>query len=372
MQETLNELKNKNNFRSLKRFKHENKFVIFNNQKLLNFASNDYLGIASDGILQNEFLNTHKNLALSSSSSRSLSGGYDEFFVFEEYLEKIYQKKALLFNSGYTLNYSCLSALATLKNILFIADKKVHASIIDGIKNANFKRYKHNDLNDLKNLLIKYHKDYEKIVILSEAMFSMDADFANIDGLIKLKKEFKNVMLYIDEAHSVGSLGEKGLGLCKNFSNDIDFIVLTFGKSIASVGAVILCNEISKDFFINKARGLIYSTALAPINVAFSHYVFKNLDKFDEKRRHLKNLSLYFNENLKKYNVIGISYIKMIIIGDNDKCDEISQNLLQKGFYVPSIKTPTVALKDTGLRLSLNASMDYNDIDNLIKALNEI
>ncbi|MBT0883230.1 pyridoxal phosphate-dependent aminotransferase family protein [Campylobacter sp. 2018MI13] len=366
MQNLLNELKKENNFRELKRFKNDGKFVIFNDKRLLNFASNDYLGIASSGELEREFLKNH--FALSSSASRSLGGGGDEYFLFEEYLSSLYKNEALLFSSGFLLNYSCLSALATLKNTLFLADKKVHASIIDGIKHSNFKRFKHNDINDLEKLL-QTNLNYEKIIIICESLYSMDADFAPLDKLLELKKKYKNIMLYVDEAHSIGSLGINGLGL--GHLKDIDFLVLTFGKSIASMGAAMICSKEAKDFFINKARGLIYSTALPPINVAYSHFVFSKLANFDKLREHLQNLSSYLNELLKD-KIKGVSYIKMIVLGDNEKANFYSAKLMQKGFFAPSIKTPTVAAKDTGIRLSINASMDFSDLDNFAKAFYEI
>lgn len=368
MLKILEKLKQDDNYRTLRCFKHNGKYILDKNKQLINLASNDYLGIAAQGTMQKFFLKQHKTINFSSSSSRSLSGGWEEFFIFEDYLSKLYSNKALIFNSGYALNLGIISALAKIDNVLFLVDHNIHASIIDGLilGKAKFFRYKHLDIQNLESKLQQNHDKYDKIIILTEALFSMDGDFSNIEKLIQLKKKFKNILLYVDEAHSIGSIGINGLGLCYKFKKDIDFIVLTFGKSIASIGAAVICNKNYKEYFINKARSLIYSTAIPPINVAFTQFIFENLPNFQTQRDKLVQISRLFDNNLKNNcKIVGESYIKMVVIGDNNKSTKLSQYLYEKGYYAPAIKHPTVAKNCCGIRFSLNALLTNNEIDNL-------
>lgn len=372
MQDILQKLKDENNYRFLRKLKHLDKYVLYDDQKLLNLAGNDYLNLANDKKLKQEFLANLKdeNLYFSSSSSRSLSGNFEIFEEFEEFLEKKFNKKILHFNSGYSLNTSCLQALGLLKNTLFLADRLVHASIIDGLRlsGAKFIRFKHNDIKHLQILVQKYHKEFENIIIISEALFSMDGDFAPIKEFVSLKKEYKNIKIYIDEAHSVGCFGDDGLGYVKSLGleKDIDFLVFTFGKAIASMGACIISDE--KDFFINKARAFIYSTAIAPINVAWTLYVFKNLHKFNEKRKKLSNIALNFKNLLsQKCEVLGDAYIISLLLKQNDLAYEFYKKLLKNGIFAPAIKEPTVPKNTARIRFSLHSDLNENDIKKIME-----
>lgn len=363
----LEKLQNENNYRSLKSLDYEGNFIIYKGKKLLNLCSNDYLSLNINQELKHKFLKNikDKDLYFSSASSRSLSGGFSIFEELESLLENFFKgKNALLFNSGFSLNYSCIQALATLKNTLFLADKFIHASMIDGLKGANFFRFRHNDMQNLSLLLEKHHKNYERIIILSEALFSMDGDFAHIKQLVEFKKTYKNILLYIDEAHSVGCFDESGLGIVKSLGleKDIDFLVLTFGKALASYGACMLCSRKAKDFFINKARALIYSTALAPINVAFTKFIFERLKTFDKERKALKNISSFFKNLLKDYNIMGDAYIVSLLIGSNEKASFLANKLLENGFFAPAIKEPTVPKNTARIRFSLNANLKKDEL----------
>lgn len=370
MQTILQKLKDENNYRFLRKLKHIDKFVIFDDKKLLNLAGNDYLNLANDKNLKQEFLTNLKEFEFCSSSSRSLSGNYEIYEEFESFLENKFDRKVLHFNSGYSLNTSCLQALGLLKNTLFLADKFVHASIIDGLRlsETKFLRFKHNDINHLKNLLQKYYKDYENIIIISEALFSMDGDFAPIKEFVNLKKEFKNVKIYIDEAHSVGCFGDDGLGYVRslNLHKDVDFLVFTFGKAISSMGACMISDE--KEFFINKARAFIYSTAIAPINVAWTLHVFKNLHKFDKERIYLKNLALDFKNALsKKCEILGDAYIISLILKQNNLADKAFNELLKNGIFAPAIKEPTIPKNTARIRFSLHSGLKKDDLEKILE-----
>lgn len=370
----LDELKKQDNFRILRSLKHEGKYVIYNNQKMLNLASNDYLNLSNEKALKQDFLTHLKEFEFTSSSSRSLSGNFEIYEEFESFLEVKLCKKVLHFNNGYALNLSCLQALASIKNTLFLADKQVHASIIDGLRlgGAKFIRFKHNDIKHLQSLVQKHYKEFEEIIIISEALFSMDGDFAPIKEFIKLKKEFKNIKIYIDEAHSVGCFGDDGLGYVKflGLEKEVDFLVFTFGKAIASMGACMICEKPFKNFFINKARAFIYSTAIAPINVAWTLHIFKHLHEFSTQRKELLELSAWFKNALaSKGAVLGEAYIISFILGQNALANKISQKLLENGIFAPAIKEPTVAKNTARIRFSLHAGLSKENLEKVIELL---
>ncbi len=202
-------------------------------------------------------------------------------------------RAALLFNSGYHMNIGILPAVADSKTLI-LADKLVHASMIDGIRlsGAQYVRYRHNDLQHLEQLLQKYHDDdqIERIIVVTESIFSMDGDETDLAALVQLKKRFAKTMLYVDEAHSIGVRGQQGLGCAEQYNviQEIDFLVGTLGKALAAVGGYIICHPIIKDYLINKMRPLIFSTAQPPIVMAWANFIFQKVLNAQSQREHLK------------------------------------------------------------------------------------
>lgn len=374
----LQALKDDNNLRTLQDIQHDGIYIIKDNKRLLNLSSNDYLGIATDRELREEFFDTidKESLLLGSTSSRSLSGNYRIFTQLEDYIAAQFSNKScLLFNSGYHLNISCMQALSEFSDVLFVVDKFVHASIIDGLRlgGKRFMRYTHNDMQSLASILEKTHNQYESIIIVSEGLFSMDGDLAQLDSLCAFKQQYSNVMLYLDEAHSVGVFGENGLGLASlGYENSIDFLVYTFGKAIGSFGACMICSPHLKDFFINKARGFIYSTAIAPINVAWNLFVFQKLKSMQNRRKHLLNLSELLRKECAKYNIslMGEAQILSLIAHTNENTLLLADKLSHKGFFAPAIKTPSVPPNTARLRISLTSNMQEEMMIEIVSALN--
>lgn len=381
LQTILQELKDSSNFRTLFAQKHQDLEIQKNGKWLFNLASNDYLNLANNQEFIHEFLDSElfkKNCFFSSSSSRSLSGNFEIYEAFESHLESLYHKKALLFNSGYHVNVGILNALSRLKNVLFLADRSIHASHIDGLKSfskISLKRFLHNDMQDLEKILEKNANNFELIFILSEGLFSMEGDFAKIESLIALKNRFENVYLYIDEAHSIGSFGENGLGICYPYLKDIDFIILTFGKALASMGACVLCNQDFKDYFINFARSLIYSTALPPVNIAMSYFAFLHLPKLHQERKNLAKLSFDFKSSLQEatnYEIMGDYNILSLVLKENQKAVFFQKELEKRGFFAPAIKPPTIPNNRACLRFSLTQKMPFSKLQSLHHILKEI
>ena len=195
-------LKGNNNFRTIKDIESKNdKYIILNNTKMLNLSSNDYLNIGNNSALKKDFFENYYNKeSFSSSSSRLLTGNETIYFELEEILSRLFCKeKALLFNSGYSANIGILSSLLNKNDVVF-SDKLNHASIIDGIKLSEAKMFRYNHLNyeQLENFLINERKKYNKAIIISESLFSMDGDFADIAKLVELKNKYE-CLLMIDE-----------------------------------------------------------------------------------------------------------------------------------------------------------------------------
>ena len=234
--------------------------VYINGKNYKNFASNDYLGISTKTELREEFIKNHDNL-LSSASARLLSGTSYEFAELENTLSDLFKKEAcLIFNTGYQCNLGIISALCKKGDIVF-SDKLNHASIIDGMKlsDGDFIRYKHLDYDNLENLLKTKRNNYNRAIIVSESVFSMDGDTANIDKLIELKNKY-NCILMIDEAHAFCTIGKTLAGL--SYGKDVDIITATLGKALGSFGAFCVSNSEIISYMTNKARSFIFSTSI--------------------------------------------------------------------------------------------------------------
>ncbi|MFZ7324282.1 8-amino-7-oxononanoate synthase [Avibacterium avium] len=378
--QTLAELKAIGQFRQLPQLDHQGKMIEKNGQLMLNMSSNDYLGLANDDRLKTEFLQKYgeKLPHFTSSSSRLLTGSFAIYEQLESLMAQGFGREAcLLFNSGYHANIGILPAVAN-KKTLIVADKLVHASIIDGIRlsEADFVRYRHNDLNHLETLLSKHQNQYQRMIIVTESLFSMDGDVADLPQLVALKQRFGNVLLYVDEAHAIGAYGETGLGIAEQQGclQDIDFLVGTFGKALASMGAYVVCDQLIKDYLINKMRPLIFSTALPPLCVAWTAFLFEKLPHFAARRQHLHQLSekvrCFFRENLAQ-SILSESGIIPYIIGDNQKTVATALALQQQGYYCLPIRPPTVPKGTSRIRVSLTADMTEQEVDEFLILLQE-
>lgn len=375
----LQTLKEKKNYRSLPPLIHEGRDVLLNGQRMLNLSSNDYLGLSNDISLRKEFLKTliPETFLPTSSSSRLLTGNFSDYQKLEQQLATMFgTESALIFNSGYHANTGILPAICNT-HTLILADKLVHASLIDGIKLSSAKciRYRHNDISQLQRLIAENHNAYEQLIIVTESIFSMDGDEADLPALIQLKKSYSNVLLYVDEAHAFGVRGKKGLGCAEEQDciNYIDFLVGTFGKAIASAGAYIVCRQLIREYLINKMRTFIFTTALPPINIQWTSWMLERLSALQHKRAHLLQISEKLKVALtaKGYNCPSVSHIVPMIIGASEDTILKAEELQRKGFYALPVRPPTVPDGTSRIRFSLTADITEHEIDQLIKLINE-
>lgn len=396
----LTQLKKQHNYRKLTNIHHQGIHIITNGRTLINLAGNDYLGLASHAHLYDYFLDylatgkldtswqqakqQHKqqstrHLAMTSSSSRLLTGNSDVANLLEARLQRLFGKSALLFNSGYHANVGTLSALADAHTVI-LADKWVHASMIDGMRlsQAKYVRFAHQNFAQLEQLLAKYQADnhYRKIIVATESIFSMDGDVSNLMALVALKKAYPKTMLYVDEAHAVGVRGQQGLGVAheQGVLSDIDIVVGAFGKAYASVGGFVLCHDIIRQYLINHARTFIFSTALPSWNVAWTDFMLACSEQMDKQRQHLHQLSDKLRHNIHKLhlNCPSHSHIVPIILYDNAHALSVAQQLQQAGFYALAVRPPTVPQGQARIRLCLHANLTDNHLEQLTQQLSHV
>lgn len=377
--EQLDQLRQQGNFRQFRSNQQQGKTIEIQQQQMLNLSSNDYLGLASDLRLREQFFDVTPNAQrlMSASSSRLLTGNFPAYEQLEATLTQLFHgRAALLFNSGYHMNIGILPALADAKTLI-LADKLVHASMIDGIRlsSAKYLRYRHNDLAHLQQLLTQYHADdnYERIIVVTESIFSMDGDETDLAALVALKQHFAKVMLYVDEAHAIGVRGQQGLGCAEQYGviDAIDFLVGTFGKAVASVGGYLICDPIIRDYLINRMRPLIFSTAQPPICMAWTQFMLNQIVHMQAQRQHLAALSQSIQQGIqaKGFACPSTSQIVPVIIGDSTATVSKARQLQTAGFYVMPVRPPTVPQGSSRLRICLNTQFETADLTQLLDLL---
>ena len=366
----LNELKESSSYRSIKNIeKRISKYIIVDDKKMLNLSSNDYLNVSTDKDLIFEFIDKYKNndeFLFSSASARLLTGSSKSYIDLENIFSELFNKEAaLIFNTGYQCNQGVVSSLFSKGDCIF-SDKLNHASIVSGLKlsQAEHFRYKHNDYDNLEKLLKEKRALYKNAIIISESVFSMDGDIADIKKLVELKKKY-NCLLMIDEAHAFGVFGQNLQGVSSelNLLNEIDIITITLGKSIASMGAICLSNRTIIDYLINKASSFIFSTVIPPINILWTKYLLQ--EKFDYLKNQKEKLNSLFNKVHILYPSVSSSQIIPVVIKDAKKTKELAAYLQNKGYYVLPINPPTVPVGTSRLRISLTSNIEYNEIEKL-------
>lgn len=340
----------------------------------IDLTSNDYLGIAQDKKLAEEFLNSHPQDSFSSSASRLLSRKQRAHLELERKLAELYGKAILLFNTGYHANVGIIQAL-NIPGTIFLCDKLIHASMIDGLTlaKADYRRWRHNDLASLETLLEK-NRDKELCIVVVESIYSMDGDLAPLTDLTALKQKYQNMILYVDEAHAVGVRGEKGLGVAEELGllENIDILVGTFGKALASSGAFVATSSLLKNYFINCARSFIFSTALPPINSAWTLQVINKMVEMRKERRHLWRISEKFRNGIEEITdepCMSKSQIVPLIVGDAEKAVILSQRLAYRNIDSLPIRRPTVPPGSERIRFSLSANLSEMEIDYILNAI---
>mgnify|MGYP006266285579 CR=1 FL=1 len=342
---------------------------------LINFCSNDYLGLANHPLLASAFKRAVDQYGVGSGASHLISGHTQAHHALEEELAEFTgRERALLFSTGYMANLGIVSALIDRGGRVF-EDRLNHASLLDGglLSRAEFQRYQHNDLDDLQHRL---KQSNPKTLIVTDGVFSMDGDLAKLLGLVKLAEQHRAALM-VDDAHGFGVLGATGAGVAEHFALDqkqLPILMATLGKACGSFGAFVAGDQNLIEYLIQKSRSYIYTTAM-PAAVAEATRASLKLIKTETWRRErLQQLIVYFRKSAAQQNLKlmdSMTAIQPILVGDSHAVLLAGQKLQALGFWVGAIRPPTVPRGSARLRITLSAEHSFDQIDRLLEVLPE-
>jgi len=350
--------------------------VDLNGKRLINFSSNDYLGLANDPHLREAATKAIAEFGVGAGASRLISGTQSPHVRLEQALAKGKGTEgALCFSSGYAAALGTIPALVG-KNDIILLDKLCHASLIDGAKlsGATLRVFPHNHLGKLKSLLEwGSRKNFAaRILIITESVFSMDGDRAPLREIVELKKNF-GAQLFLDEAHAVGVIGRNGRGLAaeEHLSPEVDVQMGTLSKALGVSGGYVCGSRNMIEWLINRARSFIFSTAPPPAlaTAANAAVDFLSSNKGEKRRQRLwRNIDILAEE----LSVRPLSAIVPWIIGDEQAALAAARNLQDEGFFVPAIRYPTVAKGSARLRVTVSAAHEEVQLRSLGAAIKRV
>lgn len=338
---------------------------------LVDFSSNDYLGFSKSKNVFNQshdYLVNNNYLQNGATGSRLLSGNHALYSNVETQICDYHNcESALIYNSGYNANIGLLSSVPQRGDVV-IYDELCHASIRDGIQMSNAKNYKfkHNDLEDLEQMLKRVQQDNSEVYVVSESVFSMDGDSPDLNKLYQLCATY-NVNLIIDEAHAIGVFGQ---GLV---NESIFARVITFGKALGCHGAAVLGSKDLKDYLINFSRPFIYTTGLSPHALATIKFAYIELNNTEEIQKLQENISFFKSKilllRLKNVFIESDSALHCCILSGNDMVKQVAQAIQKKGFNIKPILSPTVPKGKERLRFCLHSYNSKEEISEVISLL---
>jgi 8-amino-7-oxononanoate synthase len=349
--------------------------VEIDGRRMLNFCSNDYLGLSKHPLLRQRAFEFMERYGSGSTASRLVCGTYECVDQVEKKIASFKgSETALVLNSGYQTNVTLIPALAD-KNTLILSDELNHNSIIQGslLARCHVRQFGHNDLGHLKELLEAYRDNttLSRILIVTESVFSMDGDQSDIDTLVDLA-ETSQALLIIDEAHATGVLGPNGKGL--TCQKNVDLKMGTFGKGAGSFGAYVACDEDMRDYLINFCYGFIYTTALPPAVIGSIDAALELIPSMDQERQELLGKADQFRSAMHSLGLgtgKSTTQIVPIVIGDEKKTLDLSAWLEENGILATAFRAPTVEPGKARIRVSFTASHTQEHVDKLIDIITQ-
>ncbi len=351
--------------------------IIIDGNKVLNFCSNDYLGLANHPDIKQSLIDASKTYGVGSGAAHLINGHNKSHHALEEELAAfVGYPRALLFSTGYMANLGVAQALCGRGDAIF-EDRLNHASLLDAgrLSGARLQRYQHCDSQDLEQKLVSREKG-EKLV-MSDGVFSMDGNIAPTKTLASVCKTH-DAWLMIDDAHGLGVLGENGRGTLQTFNlgvNEIPILMGTLGKALGTAGAFVAGTEELIEYLIQKARTYIYTTAMPPAIAEATRTSLKLVQSESWRRQRLKEHVDYFRtgaSQLGLHLMDSSTPIQPILVGDSQRAVEMSNKLLQLGILVSAIRPPTVPKDTARLRVTLSAAHSTEQIKRLLDALEQI
>lgn len=347
--------------------------VICDGRRLINFCSNNYLGLAGHPILKQRAIDYINLYGTGATASRLICGNHNYHIQTETKIASLMgSESALLFNSGYQANLTLLPALADRHSLIF-SDKHNHNSLVQGAKASGAKvtRYPHNNLDHLEKLLkMASEQTNTKKWIVTESIFSMDGDCCDIDRLFDLSEKY-SALLYLDDAHATGVVGHNSMGLGSG-KRSIDIVVGAFGKAGGVSGGFVACSQAMRDYLIQCCAGLIYSTAMSPAVVGAINGALEMIPCIDNERKQLHEKALYLRTKLQQLGFnIGQSttHIIPLIIGSESRAMQLAALLEEQGILALAIRPPTVPEGSSCIRLSVSSKHTSEHLQYLIKVL---
>ncbi|HWB98481.1 MAG TPA: aminotransferase class I/II-fold pyridoxal phosphate-dependent enzyme [Bryobacteraceae bacterium] len=349
--------------------------VRMGDRKVLMFGSNDYLGLITHPKVKEAAVHALRQYGTGCSGSRLLNGTLDLHVKLEHDLAALVHKEAaIIFGTGFQANYAALSALAE-KGDVMICDHNLHASLVEGALRsaARTVRFRHNDLDHLERCLENCPPE-ERILIVSEGVFSMEGDIADLPGTLRLAKPY-GARIYVDEAHGLGVLGPTGAGAAEHLGvlDDVDIIMGTFSKSLASVGGFVASSRPVIDYLKHTARPFVFSASLPAASVAAVSAALEIMRKEPERRRHLLRVASRLRSELRSrgFSVLDgeTPIVPVVIESEIDLC-RLCKALLEKGIYTNPVLRPAAA--QNLLRISCTAAHTDAQADRLVTTLEKV
>ena len=351
--------------------------IILEGQRVLNFCSNDYLGLANDERIKASAIEAIKEYGFGSGASRLICGNMSPHDKLETELAQFKKtESALVYSSGYMANAGIIPALMDRNSVVF-SDKLNHASIIDGIilSRAKLVRYPHCDMQALEEMLKNIPTAQHKLIV-TDSVFSMDGNKAPLGGIVALARRYE-AMVMVDEAHAFGVLGTRGCGLIEELSLEgkIEIQMGTLSKAAGCFGAYACGTKILRDYLINKSHSFIYTTAMPPSLAQAARVALKIIGEAGQLRRTLQENGDYLRAKL---HAMGLDTMQSstpiipILVKDPLQAVAMSKRLLEQGIFVQAIRPPTVPVGASRLRITVMATHTQDDLGRLLNALRKL
>jgi len=378
LEERLESLKKAGLYRTLKSLRGpQSATTIIDEKRVLQFSSNNYLGLADHPRLKAAAQEAIDSCGSSSGASRLICGNLELNEKLEGKIAKLKKKdNALLFNTGYMANIGIISTLMGEEDVIF-SDEFNHASIIDGcvMSKAQVRVYPHKDMDALEDLL-KESKQSKHRLIVTDGIFSMDGDIVPLPELVSLAKKYE-CMLMVDDAHATGVLGANGGGTGEHFSleDEIDISMGTFGKALGGFGAFVAGSYMLREFLINRARPFIFTTGLPPAVIASGIAALELLEVEPEIRAKLWENVGFFKNGIKElgFDILNSeTQIIPVLVGDASLTMQMGEMLLKEGVFIQGIRPPAVPQSSSRLRITIMATHTIRELEFTLEALEKI
>ena len=353
---------------------HQDTEVMMSGKKVLMFGSNAYMGLTYDSRIIKAAIEATKKYGTGCAGSRLLNGTLDIHVALEKELAEFVGKEdSLCFSTGFTVNEGVIPQLVGRGDYI-LCDDRDHASIVDGrrLSFATQLKYKHNDMESLEKELQKCEPDAVKLIV-TDSVFSMEGDLANLPEIVRLKKKY-NASIYVDEAHGIGVFGKEGRGLCDYYgvTKDVDVIMGTFSKSLASIGGFCAADETVINWLRHNARSYIFQASNTPAATAAAREAIRIIKSEPERQQHLWDITNY---SLKRFREEGFeigdthSPIIPLYVRDTDKTFEVTKLAFDEGVFINPVIPPACAPHDTLVRFALMATHTKEQVDFAIEKL---